>query len=145
MFTYKLLALVGMLADSTFIFLPLWTHFDLVIIYLLFSAPATFERQFQRELPLLYKYLTEAPSGKVFLKLLCSNFIFFLEQAASIFFPTILFPCRFAGRMLFIGCGPFSQKIGDHGEMKTYIWVHVPLLLVVFSFFFSSFSKINLW
>lgn len=30
-----------------------------------YSAPATFERQFQRELPLLYKYLIEAPSGKV--------------------------------------------------------------------------------
>ncbi|MCH85778.1 sterol 3-beta-glucosyltransferase-like, partial [Trifolium medium] len=28
-------------------------------------APATFERQFQRELPLLYKYLINAPSGKV--------------------------------------------------------------------------------
>lgn len=87
MFTYKLLALVGMLADSTFIFLPLWTHFDLVIIYLLFSAPATFERQFQRELPLLYKYLTEAPSGKVFLKLLCSNFfIFFWNKRHQFFF-----------------------------------------------------------
>ncbi|XP_061337197.1 sterol 3-beta-glucosyltransferase UGT80B1 isoform X2 [Gastrolobium bilobum] len=30
-----------------------------------YSAPATFESQFQRELPLLYKYLIEAPSGKV--------------------------------------------------------------------------------
>ncbi|WJX28624.1 hypothetical protein P8452_17319 [Trifolium repens] len=30
-----------------------------------YSAPATFERQFQRELPLLYKYLIDAPSGKV--------------------------------------------------------------------------------
>ncbi|XP_027188917.1 sterol 3-beta-glucosyltransferase UGT80A2 isoform X2 [Cicer arietinum] len=30
-----------------------------------YSAPASFERQFQRELPLLYRYLTEAPSGKV--------------------------------------------------------------------------------
>ncbi|CAL5184659.1 unnamed protein product [Lathyrus oleraceus] len=30
-----------------------------------YSAPATFERQFQRELPLLYKYLIEAPAGKV--------------------------------------------------------------------------------
>ncbi|XP_025622421.1 sterol 3-beta-glucosyltransferase UGT80A2 isoform X2 [Arachis hypogaea] len=30
-----------------------------------YSAPATFESQFQRELPLLYRYLTESPSGKV--------------------------------------------------------------------------------
>ncbi|CAI8589712.1 unnamed protein product [Vicia faba] len=30
-----------------------------------YSAPATFERQFQREFPLLYKYLIEAPAGKV--------------------------------------------------------------------------------
>ncbi|MED6157436.1 hypothetical protein PIB30_023007 [Stylosanthes scabra] len=30
-----------------------------------YSAPATFESQFQRELPLLYRYLTGAPSGKV--------------------------------------------------------------------------------
>ncbi|KAI4299017.1 hypothetical protein L6164_032513 [Bauhinia variegata] len=30
-----------------------------------YSAPASFERQFRRELPLLYKYLNEAPSGKV--------------------------------------------------------------------------------
>ncbi|XP_019418459.1 PREDICTED: sterol 3-beta-glucosyltransferase UGT80B1 [Lupinus angustifolius] len=30
-----------------------------------YSAPATFESQFQRELPLLYQYLTEAPPGKV--------------------------------------------------------------------------------
>ncbi|KAL5176178.1 Sterol 3-beta-glucosyltransferase UGT80A2 [Glycine soja] len=30
-----------------------------------YSAPATFESQFQIELPLLYKYLIDAPSGKV--------------------------------------------------------------------------------
>ncbi|KAJ1419945.1 putative sterol 3-beta-glucosyltransferase UGT80A2 isoform [Sesbania bispinosa] len=30
-----------------------------------YSAPATFESQFQRDLPLLYKYLIEAPSDKV--------------------------------------------------------------------------------
>ncbi|XP_020221678.1 sterol 3-beta-glucosyltransferase UGT80B1 isoform X3 [Cajanus cajan] len=30
-----------------------------------YSAPATFESQFQIELPLLYKYLVDAPSGKV--------------------------------------------------------------------------------
>ncbi|CAH9139456.1 unnamed protein product [Cuscuta epithymum] len=30
-----------------------------------YSAPASFERQFRRELPLLYKYLQEAPAGKV--------------------------------------------------------------------------------
>ncbi|XP_015943682.1 sterol 3-beta-glucosyltransferase UGT80B1 isoform X1 [Arachis duranensis] len=30
-----------------------------------YSAPATFESQFKRELPLLYRYLTESPSGKV--------------------------------------------------------------------------------
>ncbi|XP_027331038.1 sterol 3-beta-glucosyltransferase isoform X2 [Abrus precatorius] len=30
-----------------------------------YSAPATFESHFQRELPLLYKYLVDAPSGKV--------------------------------------------------------------------------------
>jgi hypothetical protein len=54
-------------------------------------------------------------------------------------FWTILFPCRFAGRMWFIGCGPFSQKIGDRGEMTTYIWVHVPLLLVFPLLFFLFF------
>ncbi|XP_022642990.1 sterol 3-beta-glucosyltransferase, partial [Vigna radiata var. radiata] len=30
-----------------------------------YSAPSTFERQFQLELPLLYRYLIDAPSGKV--------------------------------------------------------------------------------
>lgn len=29
------------------------------------SAPSSFERQFRNELPLLYKYLQEAPTGKV--------------------------------------------------------------------------------
>lgn len=136
-----------------------WTYFyntfwSFLIFHLLCSAPASFERQFQRELPLLYRYLTEAPSGKVFLQLLCSN-VFCLERCykwfclfsffymcfpfikekplckiKTNFFPTILFPYRFAGRMWLIGCGLFSQKIGDHGEMTTYIWVHVHLLLV---------------
>ncbi|KAJ7968095.1 Sterol 3-beta-glucosyltransferase [Quillaja saponaria] len=30
-----------------------------------YSAPGSFERHFQKELPLLYKYLNEAPTGKV--------------------------------------------------------------------------------
>ena len=34
-------------------------------IILLYSAPAFFERQFRKELPLLYKYLQEAPADKV--------------------------------------------------------------------------------
>jgi len=50
-----------------YIVLDATTHFDNLIIDLLCSAPATFESQFQIELPLLYKYLIDAPSGKVFL------------------------------------------------------------------------------
>lgn len=30
-----------------------------------YSAPSSFERQFQKELPLLYEYLRDAPTGKV--------------------------------------------------------------------------------
>ncbi|KAG8368757.1 hypothetical protein BUALT_Bualt15G0079100 [Buddleja alternifolia] len=30
-----------------------------------YSAPSSFERQFRKELPLLYKYLQEAPTGKI--------------------------------------------------------------------------------
>ncbi|XP_060667250.1 uncharacterized protein LOC132799442 [Ziziphus jujuba] len=32
------------------------------------SAPSSFERQFKKELPLLYKYLQESPSKKVYWK-----------------------------------------------------------------------------
>jgi len=43
------------------------TDVDHSIIDLLCSAPSTFESKFQIELPLLYRYLIDAPSGKVFL------------------------------------------------------------------------------
>lgn len=65
--------------------------------------------------------------------------IFFLH------FLIILISYRSAGRMLFIGCGPFSQKIGDHGEMMSCILVHVLLLLVFPTLFFAEFRKNNFY
>lgn len=71
---------------------------------------------------------------------LCIDLSFFFLH-----FLIILISYRSAGRMLFIGCGPFSQKIGDHGEMMSCILVHVLLLLVFPTLFFAEFRKNNFY
>lgn len=62
----------------------------------------------------------------------CSPFIQvgFISIALSILI--YLHAHRFVGRTWFIGCGLFSLKVGDHGDVMNWIWV-LALLRLVFS------------
>lgn len=59
------------------------------------SAPSSFERKFSKELPLLYKYLQEAPTDKANLKssTLCTTFLF--KRVSRLFSFFILYISNF--------------------------------------------------